>query len=244
MTMFAAARLAAAPALPSAYAAAAKAKLERDRKSYQAFRKIDQDQHDLFHQQRVTSAVAAASEDLRLWHEDVEETEPQAAAALAAFRAAEDRARERREYAAQQHADYERIKDSGSAEAETEALIRSDTAENVAFDSEKAMQEKQADLTVADAALAEARDGLAAAERHLDKVHAETAGSAAGPAPISDVTIRACSGYMQSDELWDTLSRQDRSRVHFLAGPRPVMSDREWQAQLAEAFAVMNGGGS
>jgi hypothetical protein len=188
-TFIAPAPVAAPAALPSAYAAAAKAKLKRDRESYAAFRAVDQQQHDRAHRQRVTDAVAAAEDDLRLWREDLETLEPEAAEALAGFRAAEDRARETREHARQQLAEYERVKGKGSAKEETDALILADTADTVAADAERVMEGKQAELTAADGLLAEAREGLATAERHLDKIRA-AAEIPAGTAPISDVTIR------------------------------------------------------
>lgn len=51
-------------AVPAAWAQAAKAKLERDRKSYAAFRAVDQQQHDRVHEQRVTSAAAVAEDEV------------------------------------------------------------------------------------------------------------------------------------------------------------------------------------
>ncbi len=65
---------------PPAYGAAAKTKLERDRKSFEAFRAVDQAEHDRAHERRVTEAVATAEDDVRLWRQDVGELEPQAEA--------------------------------------------------------------------------------------------------------------------------------------------------------------------
>jgi hypothetical protein len=224
-------------ALPAAYAAAAKAKVKRDCESYSAFRKVDQAEHDKAHEQRVTAAVAAAEEDVRLWRLDIEELEPEAAEALAGFRAAEDRARTSREFARQQLAAYELIKGKGSPAEETEALIRADTADQVAIDAAKVMEGKQAELAAADQSLAESREGLAAAERELDKVK-KAAGIPAGAAPISDVTIRANAAYMQADEIWDTLSNADKQRVRNLAEPRGMLSDREFWAMTRQVLAI------
>jgi hypothetical protein len=224
-------------ALPAAYAAAAKAKVKRDCESYSAFRKVDQAEHDKAHEQRVTAAVAAAEEDVRLWRLDIEELEPEAAEALAGFRAAEDRARTSREFARQQLAAYELIKGKGSPAEETEALIRADTADQVAIDAAKVMEGKQAELAATDQSLAESREGLATAERQPDKAR-KAAEIPAGAAPISDVTIRANASWMQADEVWDSLSRSDRHRVQRLAQPRDLMSHQEFQAMLREISAV------
>ena len=82
----------------------------------------------------------------------------------------------------------------------------------MAFDAAKVMEEKQGELTSADQTLAEAREGLAAAERELDRAR-KAAQVPAGAAAISDVTIRANASFMQADEVWDTLSRADKQRV-------------------------------
>jgi hypothetical protein len=179
--------------VPPAYTAAVKAKLERDRKSYAAFRQADQQQHDRAHEQRVTAAVAMAEDEVRLWRLDIEDAEPEAAKALTAFRVAEDRARETREYARRQRAAYERIKGKCTAQEETDALILADSSDSVAADAGEVMGQLQAELTTADQVLAEAREGLAAAERELDRAR-KAAGIPAGPAPISDATIRANAG--------------------------------------------------
>jgi len=221
----------------------AKAKLERDRKSFEAFRAADQQQHDEAHRQRVTAAVALAEDDVRLWRLEAEEMEPAAAEALAGFRAVEDRAREARGYARQQLTAYERIKGKCPAAEETEALIRSDTADQVATDAERVMEQKQAELAEADRLLAEAREGLAEAERELGKAR-EAAEVPAGAAPISDITIRSNAGYMQRDEVWDTLSRADKQRVQRAGEPRDLMSAQEWRAMMSEPLAAMSGGGA
>src|SRR5438034_439918 len=141
---FTARALAGPVAVPPAYAAAAKAKLKRDRESYAAFRRVDQEEHDRAYEQQVTGAVAVVADEVRLWRLDIEDAEPVAAEALAGFRAAEDRAREAREYARQQVGAYERIKGKGSAEEETEARIRADAAAETAANAVKVMEEEQA----------------------------------------------------------------------------------------------------
>jgi hypothetical protein len=60
----------------------------------------------------------------------------------------------------------------------------------------------------------------------------------AGPAPISDATIRACAAYMQSDEVWDTLERADRSRVQRLVRPRDLMGDEEFRAMMRQVLTI------
>ena len=226
---------------PAAYAAAAKAKLERDRKSFEAFRAVDQAEHDRVHERRVSAAVAAAEDDVRLWRLDVEELEPQAEAVLAAFRAAEDRARETREYARQLRVAYEAVKGKGSAREETGALIEADSADTVAADAAEVLALRQGELAAVDASLAESREGLAASERGLEKVR-KAAEVPAGAAPISDTTLRANASYLQADEVWVTLGRDDRFRLHYLAEPRSVLTEQEWRAQMREVLA--SGGGA
>lgn len=227
-------------AVPAAWAQAAKAKLERDRKSYAAFRAVDQQQHDRVHEQRVTSAAAVAEDEVRLWRLDIEDAEPEAAEALAAFRAAEDRAREAREWARLKRAEYERVKGKCTAQEETDALVVADSADTVAFDAANVMEEKQGELTSADQTLAEAREGLAAAERELDRAR-KAAQVPAGAAAISDVTIRVNASFMQADEVWDTLSRADKQRVQRMGQPRDIMNTQEWHAMMREAMAAAGG---
>lgn len=224
--------------VPPAYAAAAKAKLKRDRETFAAFRRVDQEEHERAHRQRLTAAVAAEEEELRLWRVDLAELEPEAAAALAAFRAADDRAREAREFARLQRGAYERTAGKGSAQEETEALIRADTADTVAADADRIMQQKQAELTDSDRGLAEAREGLAASELRLDKVR-KAAEVPAGTAAISDTTMRACAAFMQRDEIWDTLTGSEKRRLNHLAEPRAVFSMGELlQSMRAERLAA------
>jgi hypothetical protein len=226
---------AAAPAaLPPAYAAAAKAKLKRDRESYAAYRKADQEEHDRAYAERLASAVAMAEDNLRLWREEIADLEPQAGAALAAFRAAEDRHRQAVEFARQQRVAAEAGSGKVSPAEETDLLIRADTADNVAADAAGVVAARRADLAEVDASLAEAREGLTAAEPRLDRAR-KAAEVPAGQAPISDATIRACSTYLQADEVWDTLSRQDRMRVVRLAQPRPALTIHEAFTMGADA---------
>ena len=241
MTLFAEPQQAGPAPVPPAYAAAAKAKLKRDRDSYAAFRAVDQQRHDEAHRRREASAVAMAEDEVRLWRLDIEGAEPEAAMVLAGFRAAEDRARGAREYARQQLDAYERVKGKGSPVEETEALIRSDTADSMASDAAKVMEGRRAELAEADKSLAEAREGLAGAERQLDKAR-KAAEVPAGAASISDVTIRSNASYMQCGEVWDTLSRADKQRVQLAAEPRDLMSAREFTAAMREVFAIGGGG--
>ena len=170
--------------------------------------------------------------------------EPEAAAALHACRGAQDRAREAREYARQCRADHERIKDAGpgaggTAAAETDALIRADAAEETAYHAEQAAGQAEAELRTADDELTKAREGLAGAEQMLDRVRQQAA-VPAGTAPVSDVTMKACAGFMQSDEVWDQLAEKDRFRVRQAGEPRDMMSDAEFRMTLRQVF----GGGA
>jgi hypothetical protein len=230
--------LAAPVAVPAAFEAAAKAKLAADRKAYAAFRAVDQQQHDRAHEQRVTSAVAVAEDEVRLWRLDIEAAEPEAAEALAGFRATEDRARDAREWVRLKRAEYERVKRKVTAQEETDALIVADTADTVAFDAVRVMEEAQAERAAADLALTEAREGLAEAERELDRA-GKAARVPAGAAPISDVTIRVNASHMQSDEVWDSLSKADKQRVQHMGEPRDLMSAQEFAAMWN---AITSGG--
>ena len=224
-------------AIPAAWAKAAAVKLERDRQSYAEFRAADQQQHERAHKERLTTAVAGAEDKLRLWREDIGVREPEAAETLAAFRAAEDRAREAVKFAAQKRAEYERIKGKASPEEETDAAIRADTADNVAADAAEVTEQKRAGLAEADQGLAGAREALAAAERALDRAR-KAAKIPAGTAAISDVTIRACAAHMQADEVWATLSTADKQRVRLAVQPRDMMSGRDFLAMLGRGFGT------
>jgi hypothetical protein len=218
---------------PAAYQAAAKAQLERDRKTYRAFRDVDQRQHEQAHEQRAGRAVADAEENARLFREDIETLEPEAAGALKACRDAQDRARGAREYARRCRADHERVQGKGTAAEETEALIRADAAEETAYHAEQAAARAEAELRTADEGLAEAREGLTGAEQMLDRVRQQAAIPAAA-APISDATIRACAWLMQRDEIWDQLSDRDRFRVRHAGEPRDMMSEQTLELMLRQ----------
>ena len=221
--------------VPAAYAAAVKAKLKRERESYRAFRAVDQAEHERAHERRVTAEVNRWIEEVRLFGEDIAVLEPEAQAALEASRVAEDRAREAREYARQQQDEAERIKDTGSAEEVTNALVRADTADGVAADRQADAEKARAEFSSLDKDLREAREGLVAAERTLT-VARKTAEVPAGTAPISDVTVRACTSYMQTDEVWEQLADGDRRRVRQAGEPRDMMSAAQFQAMLRETL--------
>jgi hypothetical protein len=99
------------------------------------------------------------------------------------------------------------------------------------------MDDRRAELAAADQALAEAREGLAEAERQLDKARKAEA-IPAGPAALSDTTIRANTSHMQLDEVWSTLSKADQWRVQHAGEPRDLMSAQEWHAMAREALAI------
>ena len=228
-----------APAVvPAAYQPAAKAKLERDRKSYQAFRAVDQAGHDRAYEQRVTAEVDGWAEEVRLFGVDIAELEPEAAGALKAAREAEDRAREAGEYARTRRLEYERVKGESnvSAQDETDALLRADAAEETAHQRREAAAGAAEVSRKADEALAESREGLAQAERELERTRAR-AKVPGGAAPISDVTVRACTSYMQRDEVWDQLSDRDKFRVRQAGQPRDMMSGAQFWAEFRENSA-------
>jgi len=112
---------------------------------------------------------------------------------------------------------------------ETDLLVRADTADTVAAEPAEVMALKQVEVTDADASLAETREGLAAAERELERTR-KAAEVPAGQAPISDATIRANASHMQADEVWETLSRADKQRVQRWGEPRALMSEQEFRA--------------
>ena len=181
--------------------------------------------------------MAGAEDKARLWREDTGVREPEAAEALAAFRAAEDRGLEAVKFATQKRAEYERVRGRTSPEEETDAAIRADAADNVAADAAEVTERKRAELAEADQGLAGAREGLAAAERALDRAR-KAAKVPAGTARISDVTIRACAAYMQADEVWGTLGEPDRQRVRLAVQPRDMMSGREFLAMIGRGFDI------
>lgn len=223
--------------IPPAYQAAAKAKAKRDAASYAAFRAVDQARYDRAHRERVDAEVSRWAEEVRLYGEDIAELAPEAATALAASRAAEDRAREGAESARARRLEYERARagDRVSADEETEALLRADAAEETLHRRREAATAAAGESRLADAALAEAREGLAGAERELARAR-ERAAVPAGEAAVSDVTMRACSAYMQRDEVWETLSDRDRFRVRQAGEPRDMVSPAQWQAMLRDAL--------
>ena len=137
---------------------------------------------------------------------------------------------------------YENAKGKISPKEERDLLICADTADSVAADAAEVMAARQAELAEADASLAEAREGLAAAEPELERAR-KVALVPAGPARISDTTIRANASYLQADEVWATLDRDVRFRLHYLAEPRGVLTDQEWREQM-HALTAANGGGA
>lgn len=229
------ARTETAPAGPAGYAQAAAAKLKRDRLSFAEFRAADQREHERLHERRVTGAVKAAESEVQLWRGDLEAVEEDAAEKLAALRALEDKARAAAEYARLQREAFERVKGLAETppEEETELSLRSSAADETAFNARKAADEAGAESQGADRDLAEAREALTSAERQLESAR-KAAGVPAGTARISDVTMKACAGYLMTDEAWDSLSPQDRQRVHFLAQPRDVVSVAEFLRSIAE----------
>ena len=221
-----------APApVPQAWVAAAKAKLDRDRKSYEAFRAVDQQEHERAHKQRHDAAVAKAENEVRLFGEDIEVLEPEAAEALEAARAAEDRARDAREYHRTQEAAAEAIKDSGSAQEVTDARVRADTADGVAAEREADAVKARTLVEGLEKDLLEAREGLEGAERVL-RAARKAAEVPAGKAPISDATVRFNSAFMQADEIWNGLTERDKFRVRDAGEPRNMRELGEFWADM------------
>lgn len=229
--------------VPAAYAEAARRKLERDRKSFEEFRAADERDHEQVREQFVTRAVKAAEGEVQLRRMDLEALEEHAAEKLAAFRALEDKSRAVGEYARLQLAAYEKVRGLAETppEEETELSLRSSAAEETAFNARTAAGQAEAESGEADRDLAEVREQLTAAERKLDMAR-KAARVPAGPAPLTDTTIRANASYLQADEVWATLDRDVRFRLRYLAEPRGVLTDQEWREQM-HALTAANGGG-
>jgi hypothetical protein len=224
----------AAPSIPAAYSAAAKAKLNRDRDAYKAFRAVDQKLWDVDHERRMAKAVALAEEDVAAWRLDVETFGPEAAEARAAHRAAEDRARDAREYARSLEAEARKAREDGTAEEATGAQVRADTADGVAAEREAAAAEALQAMEGLERDLGESREGLEQAQARL-RAARKAARTPAGTAPISNTTITMNVAFIQCDEIWGQLSRSDRFRVHQAAQPRDLMSPAEFGAMLRAA---------
>ena len=150
---------------------------------------------------------------------------------------AEDRSREACEDARQLRAEYERIKGKKGVPVreETDASLRADAGDETAHHAGQVAAQAAETSRQADVALAESREGLAGAERELERAR-KLAAIPAGEAPISDATMRACSAYMQSDEVWDGLSDRDRFRARRAGEPRDMMSDAQFQAMFRSTF--------
>lgn len=133
--------------------------------AYIGSRTVDQREHDRLHEQRVTGAVKAAEKLVEVQRLNLDALEGYAGERLAAFRAAQDKARAAAEYARQQREAYDRARgDAGTgAEEETGLLIAADAADETAFQAGKAAQEREAESQEADRDLAEVRDWLAGA---------------------------------------------------------------------------------
>jgi hypothetical protein len=224
-------------AVPAAYAKAAVAKAKRDRQSYAEFRRLDQQEFERYYHARLDAAVAAAESDLPEWQKSVTGLEAERDEAVAAFRAAEDRWREAVKFADGKRREYERVKGEGTVQEEYDATIAADTADGVAADAAEVMEQKRAEMAVADENLAEEREGLARPERTLDTARKEAA-IPAGTAPVSDLTINADAAYMQSDEVWDTLTETDRRRVRRAVEPRNMMTGEEFWTMLRQGSAA------
>jgi len=223
-------------AAPEPYAKAAKAALAAARKSYEAFRAVDQAEHERLWKQHHDAAVARAEKAVSVWCLDVGEVEPDTAAARDAARAAEDRARDAREYARTQQAEAERIRESGTAADATDATVRADTADGVASEREAAAVTAREHLEGLEKDLQEARDALEAAERDL-RAARKAAEVTAGEAPYSETTLQFCSAFMQTSEVWDGLSDRDKRRVRDAGEPRDMLSPQESQAWMREILS-------
>jgi hypothetical protein len=199
--------------VPASHKAAMRAKLNRDKQSFRAFRDIDQQLHEQAHQARVQAALGDACQVSADWQEDLAGAEPEAADALARSRAAEDRARAALEHARNAEEAYRKIRSTGTPGEITEALTKAQNALKVAEDEDQAADDARRELDKADIYLAEVRAGLASAEIAL-QVAGKAAQAPAGTAPYSDATIKANACYMQQDEIWPGLSDADRWRVH------------------------------
>ena len=70
----------------------------------------------------------------------------------------------------------------------------------------------------------------------------KSADVSAGTAPISGVTVRFNSAFMQTDEVWDHLAEKDKHPVRAAVAPRPIMSDAEWSAMIRRSLQAQQGG--
>jgi hypothetical protein len=225
----------AAAAVPAAYSAAVKAKLNRDRQAYRAFRAVDQKLWDQDHERRTVKAVAAAEENAALWRLDVETLEEETGTARSAARAADDRARDAREYARKREAEAVKAAEDGTAEEATSARVLADTADGIAAAREADAAKAREELEGLEQNLRESRENLEAGE-HRVRAARKAAGTPAGEAPISGTTITMNVAFMQCDEVWGELSRADRFRVQQAGQPRPMMSTSEFWAQQRAGY--------
>jgi hypothetical protein len=200
----------------TSYEQAARAKLQKDKASYLAFRAVDQQLHESAFKARTEAAVSLAREDLANWREDEAQVKAEADQALAAARLAEDRAVAAAEFARDAQMAYLEIKDTGSPGEVTDKLTVAQNAAGIARDRARAAEAAAKSRENTSALLVTSRGQLARAKGRMAKAQ-EAAKAPAGTAPVSDATIAANFPYMQRDEVWDALSRADRKRVEAAA---------------------------
>lgn len=133
--------------------------LERDRRSYEAFRKVDQAGFERTWRERTAAAVARAADEVRMFGEDIEVLEPEVAEALAAARRAEDRAPDAWEDARQLRAELERVRGKLEPREETQASIPADAADETAHHAGQEAEAAARQHAGLEEDLAEAREG-------------------------------------------------------------------------------------
>ena len=108
--------------------AAAGRKHQREAEDFAEFAAVDQ----AAYAERIAASVTRVTADLETARDAVAEAEDKAAGALRAERAAQDRAREHAEHARRQQEEWKRVQRRGTPREQTEALIASQAAAQVA----------------------------------------------------------------------------------------------------------------
>jgi hypothetical protein len=205
-------------------------KLVKDRASYQAFRKLDQELYEARCLAAYDQERAAAGDQVIVEREEVDRLGPLSEAAKAAARKAEDRAQAAAEESRQAFDKHGLLMLSGSPSEVTDALVKAQAARETAVSFRKqadAAEAKRADL---ERKLIQGRKDHARAVQELAEINANP--PVEDEARISDETIKANFAFMQTDEVWEKLSDRDKHRVHDAARPRGF-----WTKQERELFA-------
>jgi hypothetical protein len=150
------------PAMAEHRAAAAR-KWEQEARDFLKFAAIDQAAFGA----RIGAAVTRDVTALEAARDELAAKEDKAAGALAAERAAQDRAREHAEHARQVHVEWKRVQGRGAPREQTDALIASQAAAAVAQGEQAAAEGAAAARVLADRELEAARSRVAELEDKL-----------------------------------------------------------------------------